>query len=188
MNLDRIKLITETHCAGYDSVSYYKDLILQDLKKDNDLLELFNNPDLSLSRPEDFINVNIFPFLKIPDSQSIVKNFLCFDLDVIETVYSNEYKAVYELTFRCLSHADEVETPWGINRHDLMAAIIKDRFNYSNILGNMLVKETDKAYVAEGPYYYRVIKFHSTQNNDLRQLQRKNLLDNNRDKYVGSKD
>lgn len=183
MNEERIKLVTQIRPVGFDSITYYKDLILQDLKKDSDLLELFNNHDLSLSRPEDFINTNIFPFLKIPDTQSIVKNILCFDLDVTETLYKNEYKATYELIFRCLCHSDEVETPWGVNRHDLMAAIIKDRYCYSNILGPQLIKEVDKSYVAEGPYYYRVLKFHSTQNNDLRFVQQKNMLDGDRSKY-----
>lgn len=183
MNIERIKLITSIQDTGFDSICYYKDLILQDLKQDQDLLELLNNPSLSLSRPEDYINTNIFSFLKIPDSQSIVKNFVCFDLDVIETLYANEYKSTYELTFRCLTHTSEVETPWGINRHDLMAAIIKDRYCYSNILGPQLVKEVDKSYVAEGSYYYRILKFHSVQNNDLRQVQRKNYLDKDRTIY-----
>lgn len=183
MNMERIRYFTQIQESGYDSISYYKDLILTDLTKDQDLLELLNNKTLLLSRPNDFYNTNIFSFLKIPDAQSTVKNFLCFELDTVDTVTANSHKAVYELVFRCITHVDDVETPWGMNRHDLMAAIIKDRFTYSNILGTQLEKTQDKGYTAESSYYYRVIRFHTTQNNDLRQLQRKNLLDLDREKY-----
>lgn len=186
MNIDRINLLTKVQDTGYDSISYYKNLILDDIKKDSDLLELFNNPELSVTRPEDFVNTNILSVLKIPHSQSVVKNFLCFELDELEAIYGNNHKASYELTFRCVCHEDEVETPWGINRHDLMAAIIKDRFCYSNILGPLLTKTMDKGYVAENTYYYRVLKFQTIQNNDLRQVQRKNMLDSNRGKYANA--
>lgn len=184
MNAERIRLFTQIQDTGYDTISYYKELLLTDLKKDGDLLELLHNSSLSLSRPDDFVNVNIFSFLRIPDPQSVIKNFLCFELDKATSISGNSFKTVYELTFRCITHVDDVETVWGMNRHDLLAAIIKDRYNYSNILGTQLSKTTDKGYIAENAYYYRVVKFQTIQNNDLRQLQRKNLVDLDRGMYA----
>lgn len=189
MNEDRIQLFSKAQVSGFDNITLYKDIILSDLQKDSDLLELLDNSSLSPARPQDYIDTNIFSYLRIPDSQSVVKNFVCFELDEVDTLIGNQYKAVYDLTFRCIVHESEVTTPWGINRHDLIGAIIKDRYNYSNLIGNQLVKIVDKGYITEGNvYYYRVLKFQTVQNNEIRHIQKLNLLDQNRDKYDRSKE
>ena len=48
--------------------------------KDPDLLEVLHNKELEKinASPEDYRNINIFSYLKIPETQSIVKNFICF--------------------------------------------------------------------------------------------------------------
>ena len=54
---------------GFDSISYDKRKILEDLYKDSDIIEILNNKELQAVNacPEDYYNVNIYSFLKIPD-------------------------------------------------------------------------------------------------------------------------
>ena len=42
--------------------------------------------------------------------------------------------------FRTIAHQDDVSTIWGIDRQDLLAALVKERFQWSNILGTQLIK------------------------------------------------
>ena len=81
MNQERIdRLFSCRNEQGFDSISYDKRKILEDLYKDSDIIEILNNKELQAVNacPEDYYNVNIYSFLKIPDAQSKVKNFICF--------------------------------------------------------------------------------------------------------------
>ena len=92
MNQERIdRLFSCRNEQGFDSISYDKRKILEDLYKDSDIIEILNNKELQAVNacPEDYYNVNIYSFLKIPDAQSKVKNFICFEVNDTEIVYSN---------------------------------------------------------------------------------------------------
>lgn len=185
INEERIKRVLTFQTSGYDDICLYKKKILKDILSDTDILEILNNPHLDLSTPEEFYNINIFDRLKIPstDAQSIAKNFICFELDDIESIFENKCMINKQLTFRIISPEKDVETPYGLNRHDLISALIKERFCWSNILGNRLEKVSDTGRVAESEYYYRDIKFQTITTNTLSNAQTKNLLDSNRSKY-----
>lgn len=181
MTKDRIeKIFTKSSCSGYDGIIHSKNIILNDIYKDNDIFELLHNTELEkLNSPhEDYFNVNIFNFLKIPDAQSTVKNFICFEVDDINVSYSNKIMTLRQITFRVISHKDDVETIYGISRHDLLAALIKERFQWSNILGPQLKKTYDAGKVAENGYYYRTIYFQQNIPNDLQD----NLINNRLDR------
>ncbi len=153
-----------------DTVYYFKQLILKELFKDKDLLEVLNNTQLEEmgAVPEDYHNVNIFSFLKIPDTQSVVKNFICFDVDVTEPSRENNVIASAIVRFRTIAHADSVQTEYGINRQDLLALIIRDIFSWSNIFGNQAKRIYDTSKASDNGYYYRDIQFLVTKQNDLR--------------------
>lgn len=172
---------------GFDSITYDKRKILEDLYKDSDIFELLNNKELqSMSAcPEDYYNVNIYSFLKIPEAQSKVKNFICFEVNDTETVDSNDIMILKQVIFRTISHKDDVSTLWGIDRQDLLAALIKERFQWSNILGTQLVKRYDSGKVAENGYYYRNIYFEQIAPNDIQNRLKSNRLDKIGRDYYG---
>ena len=63
MNQERIeKLLSNRKEEGFDSISYDKRKILEDIYKDPDIIEILNNKDLlSVNAcPEDYYNVNIY--------------------------------------------------------------------------------------------------------------------------------
>lgn len=169
MTEERLDIIDRINKDKYDDITYDKMVILKDLFKDKDLIELLNNKELEKidASPEDYYNINIFSFLKIPKTQSVVKNFVCFEIDDTEEIYGNNVMISKLVRFRVVSHEDDIETEYGMNRHDLLALIIKDRFNWSNILGLQLKKIYDEGKVTENDYYYREIWYKTITPNSL---------------------
>lgn len=183
--IDRLLSCRETE--GYDSISYDKQIILEDIYKDPDIFEVLHNTELEAQNavPEDYHNVNIYSYLKIPDSQSKVKNFICFEVNDLEISYSNKIMVTKQVIFRTVSHKDDVETIYGIDRQDLLAALIKERFQWSNILGTQLVKTYDSGKVAENGYYYRNMYFEQITPNGLQNRLSSNRLDKLGRDYYG---
>lgn len=144
-----------------DTIALFKQMILKDIYTDPDIIEVLHNTELEKleAPPEDYCNVNIFSYLKIPDTQSVVKNFLCFDVHDLNEVYGTANYVERDIVFRCVSHEDDVKTEYGINRHDLLGMLIRDRFSWTNYMGMQFQKEYDAGKVAENGYYYREIKF-----------------------------
>ena len=81
------------------------------------------------------------------------------------------------VVFRTISHQEQVDTPYGIDRQDLLALLIKERFNWSNVLGTQLRKVYDSGKVAESGYYYRDIYFEQVVVNGLQKSEMQNRLD-----------
>jgi len=162
MTQDRLDLIQNIHKDHkIDEIVYCKYQILQRLYQDPDLFEVLHNTELEEQGaiPEDYKNVNIFSFMRIPDTQSTVKNFVCFEVDDTEPSLQNNMIIKKVVRFRTISHKDDIETGYGIDRQDLLAMIIKDLFNWSTLLNMQMKKVYDKGYIAENGYYYRDIHY-----------------------------
>ena len=84
-----------------------------------------------------------------------------------------------------IAHQDDVSTIWGIDRQDLLAALVKERFQWSNILGTQLIKTYDSGKVAENGYYYRNMYFEQTAPNDIQNRLKSNRLDKLGRDYYG---
>lgn len=170
MTEDRLKLIQNIHKDHkIDEITYCKYAIQQKLFADPDLIELLHNKELleQDAPPEDYKNVNIFSFMKIPDTQSTVKNFICFEVDDTEPSLQNNVIIKKIVRFRAISHQDDIETGYGIDRQDLIALVIKDIFNWSTLLNMQMKKIYDKGNVAENGYYYRDIHYVLEMTNSL---------------------
>ena len=145
------------------------------LTEDQDILNTLHNKDLEKNHTNDngiingdaYRDVNIYSFLKIPDSQSTVKNFICFEVDDVEIPRYSEVLIKKNIIFRTISHDDDYQTDWGINRQDLLAMIIKSKFDWSNVFGMHLEKVYDKGRIAENGYYYREFIFETTTLNNM---------------------
>ena len=171
-------LIEKTHRDGggdrYDDIDRYKYLIMKILTEDQDILNTLHNKDLEKKHTNEngiingdaYRDVNIFSILKIPDSHSTVKNFICFEVDDIEVPKYSESLIKKNLIFRTISHDEDYKTDWGINRQDLLASIIKSKLDWSNIFGMHIEKVYDKGRIAENGYYYREFIFETTAPNN----------------------
>lgn len=196
MTDDRLKIINATtdlqtpgirKDVNVDMISVMKQMILKDLYLDKDIFEVLHNVDLEKKHalPEDYYNVNIFSYLRIPGAQSVVKNFICFEVNDVNELFQDTVFLERNVIFRTLSHEQDVQTKWGIDRQDLLAMLIKDRFSWTNHMGMRLNRIYDVGKSAENGYYYREIRFNVVSPNALVQqgtyIQQ---LDRQRGKYA----
>ena len=106
-----------------DDIIEMKRLIKQKLIADPDILEALNNKDVPIDSPDEFLDNNIFGFIRIPTTQDTVRNFICFTVDDIEPDRYNSHMKVQQIQFNCICHLDDMKTEYGIDRHDLLGLI-----------------------------------------------------------------
>ena len=81
-------------------------------------------------------NSLIRPFLFIPDTQTTVKCYVCYQVGFRDTVRYQPGLKETQVTFTIFAHGDDrMDKLTGIPRHDLIASIIRERFAWSNIFG-----------------------------------------------------
>lgn len=174
-----IDIIEKSHRQGnglaYDDIDSYKYIIMDVLTKNQDILKTLHNKELEqedkkingLLNGDLYRDVNIYNFLKIPDTQSVSKNYICFEVDDMEQLRYNEAFITKNITFRTVCFEDDVKTDWGIARQDLLAMIIKNEFDWSNIFGMHISKSYDRGRISEDGYYYRELIYETTVPNNL---------------------
>ena len=144
---------------------------IKDVLLDNRyLIHVLNNKELEEADAEadDYFNVNIKPYFIIPDTQSSTKNFLCYEIGFDETNRYNETVKVLQVTFYILCHQkDIIDADTGIARHDLLAALVQDQFNYIDIFGGKLKIVSDKPSTTATNYAARTLVFETTTDNNL---------------------
>ena len=159
---------------GYDDTERYKYLIMKMFTDNQDILWTLHNE--SLEKDVDingnlygasYRNVNIFNYLKIPGVQSEVSNFICFEVNDVSKYNGNAVLLEKNIIFRTISHEDECITDWGISRQDLLAAIIKNEFDWTNVFGMHIEKVSDVGRISENGYYYREFIYETVTPNNL---------------------
>jgi hypothetical protein len=109
--------------------------IKQTLIADTDILEVLHNPDIDIDSPDEFLDTNIFGFIRIPNTQDTVRNFICFTVDDIEEHRFNEVMKLQDIQFVVICHLSDMKTEYGIDRHDLLGYLIRDTINWTNLFG-----------------------------------------------------
>ena len=113
-------------------------------------------------------NSNIRPYLFIPDTQTDVKHYVCYQVAFDELPrYSNVQKYT-EITFNIFVNGkDRTDKLTGIPRHDLIASIIREKFNWSNIFGMQTHLISSKESVTDNNYLVRTLIFQITDVNSI---------------------
>lgn len=158
-----------------DDVSRMKEKIKKNLLQSPELLyalndkeyesELFND-DGTINEDGDwsiYFGTRIRPYRYIPDVQSHVGNYICYRVDFNEVPRFNDFEKYTLITFFVYcDHQNAVDELTGIPRHDLIASIIRERFNWSNIFGThcRLVSNTED--FTDGNYTLRTLIFQTT--------------------------
>lgn len=163
-----MKMLTENqdvlwtlHNSELEEKSYY----LKDDK--NEYILDDNGEKIEMLNGDAYRNVSIFNFLKIPDTQSKVKNYICFEVNDIEQPRYRDNLMIKNIIFRTVSHESDYKTDWGIARQDLLSAIIQSEFDWTNTFGMHIEKIYDRGRVAENGYYYREFAYETTVPNNL---------------------
>ena len=160
-----------------DDIISMKRLIKQKLISDTDILEALNNKDIDLDSPDEFLDTNIFGFIRIPSTQDTVRNFICFTVDDIEEDRYNEVIKVQYIQFNCICHLDDMKTDYGIDRHDLLGALVRQNFNWTNMFGLQFKLIYNKESTVDSDYYCRTLKFEATKPNSLNKARMDNPYD-----------
>ena len=143
-----------------------KKRIAEELVKNKNIIYLLNNKELDSK--DEYININIFPYYNVDLTQTHVDNFICFETQWTEEQRYNDRMKLQQLVFYILCHVDNVtDELTGLTRHDLIAALITDQFNWTNILGNKMHCVSSRPSTVDNKYVTRTLIFEQITNNNL---------------------
>lgn len=151
-----------------DDIVRKKRLIEQILYSDEDIVEVLDNPDIDPESPEDLVHENIFPFLRIPGTQDVSKNFITFTVDDTERMPSNSVMKTQTIQFVVFVHKDNIKTKYGMTRHDLLGYLIRDIFHLSNKLGPQMELISNREGVTDTDYHTRTLRFELIDDNSTK--------------------
>lgn len=150
-----------------------KQQIKKRLLSDKYLIHVLNNKELEKAdaEPDDYFGVNILPFFILPETQTKVDNFVCFETSN-EIKYSMNYNAsvrkTQQITFTILCNdKNDIDKETSLPRHDLLAALIQNMFNYEVFLGGRWILVSDRASVTDTHYLMRTLLFQQDTDNNL---------------------
>ena len=113
-------------------------------------------------------NSNIRPFLFIPDTQTEVKHYICYQVSFDEMPRYQDTLKYTNVTFTIFVHGnDRNDKLTGIPRHDLIASIIRERFNWSNIFGMQTHLVSSKESTTDNNYLVRTLVFQVVDTNGI---------------------
>lgn len=113
-------------------------------------------------------NSNIRPFLFISDTQTEVRHYICYQVGFDKMPKNNDLLKYTNVTFTIFVHGnDRMDKLTGIPRHDLIASIIRERFNWSNIFGMQTKLIYSKEDTIDDSYLVRVLKFQMVDTNSI---------------------
>ena len=150
-----------------DDIVQKKRIIGQMLYSDPDIIEVLDNPNLDSTCPDEYMYVNIFPFIRIPGTQDKSKNYITFMLDDMEKSQFNKSMKSQFLKVVIFVHKDLVKTKLGAERHDLLGYLVKDVFHLSNSLGLQLTLVSNREGVTDTDYCTRTLQFEMTTPNSI---------------------
>lgn len=111
---------------------------------------------------------NIRPYLFIPDTQTEVKHYICYQVSFDEMPRYQDTLKYTNVTFTIFVHGnDRNDKLTGIPRHDLIASIIRERFNWSNIFGMQIHLVSSKESTTDNNYLVRTLVFQVVDTNGI---------------------
>lgn len=111
---------------------------------------------------------NIRPYLFIPDTQTEVKHYICYQVSFDEMPRYQDTLKYTNVTFTIFVHGnDRNDKLTGVPRHDLIASIIRERFNWSNIFGMQTHLVSSKESTTDNNYLVRTLVFQVIDTNGI---------------------
>ena len=113
-------------------------------------------------------NSNIRPYLFIPETQTDVEHYVCYQVMFDELPRYPNIQKYTEITFNIFVNGkDRTDKLTGIPRHDLIASIIREKFNWSNIFGMQTHLISSKESITDNNYLVRTLIFQITDVNSI---------------------
>lgn len=165
---DKKYLLNLKHSLDSDNIKA-KETIKRELLDNQYIIHVLNNKELEKvnAGADDYYNVNIFPTLSVPFTQSSVENFVCFEVKY-DTVKFAKTTKVLQIVFNIVCQSQNIiDKETGLPRHDLLAALIQDKFNYTNYFGRQIALVSDIPSTVDKIYSARTLVFEQMTDNNL---------------------
>ena len=141
-----------------------KQEIKQRLLDNKYIIKVLANKELEEAdaEPDDYFGINIKPYYMIPETQTSAQNIVCFETSYEprsrwETVVVEKYQ---QIIFYILCHSNNaIEPMTSVARHDLLAALIMEEFNFKVLSCGRIHLLSDKASVTDTNYLSRTLVF-----------------------------
>jgi len=153
----------------YDGIKI-KQQIKQALLNNKHIIHVLNNKELedADAEPDDYFNVNIIPTYMIAPTQHSVQNFICYTVSFTDVPQYDKTKKFQQIVFVILCEQKNIiDKDTSLPRHDLLAALIQDQFNYTNLLGSKVKLVKDRELVVDNNYACRELTFEQYVDNNL---------------------
>lgn len=168
-NIDKdiVEIIQYKKQKGNDNIQY-KETIKDKLINNSKIIRSINNKDLDPDSPDDYYGENILPYYLIVETQTSDKNYICFETSFTEVArYNNVMKLGQVIFYIVCNNKDILDKETGIARHDLLAALITDEFDWTNLFGTQVKLVSDKPTVIDSQYVGRTLIFEQTTPNSI---------------------
>ena len=164
---DIIEIIKYKKQTGNDNIQY-KETIKEKLINNSKIIRSLNNRDLDPDCPDDYYGENILPYYLLVDVQAQSKNYICFETSFSEIHrYNNVMKQGEVIFYIICDNKDILDKETGIARHDLLAALITDEFNWSNLFGTQVQLVSDRPTAIDSQYVGRTLVFEQITTNSI---------------------
>lgn len=113
-------------------------------------------------------NSNIRPFLFIPDTQTDVRHYICYQIGTDENVRYNPSEKLLNITFTIFVYGnDRIDKLTRIPRHDLLAALIRENFAWIGFEIEKPIPIGNKESITDNNYLVRTLQYQCVLPNDL---------------------
>lgn len=147
-----------------------KEQVKRKLIENKYIIHVLNNKELeeAEAEPDEYFGKAIMPYYIIEPTQTNVQNFICFTVGFDKVYVSNKVMKRLMLTFEILcEQKTAIDEDTSTARQDLLAALIKDQFNYTNIFGAKIICVENKELVVDTNYAARRLIFEQLTDNNL---------------------
>lgn len=155
--------------SHYEEITI-KNKIKEELLNDHKIIHALNASDLDENTPSDYYGKYILPYYMIPDTQTKPNHYICYDTSFNEIARYNSTFKLQQVTFYilcCISEGAGLDQDTGLARHDLLAALIVDRFNYTNLFGTQIHVVENKSRPVDKHFCARTVIFEQTTPNSI---------------------
>lgn len=168
-NEDRLALLKFRDIIDSDDIMV-KQEIKNKLLNNKFIIHAIHNVELEQKDPdpEDYFGLNIKPYYIIPDVNVDNRNYICYTVSYEDVDRYNDTVKYLNITFVILCYVrdiDDKET--GIARHDLLAALLQDEFNYVPFNGGKVKMVSNKESVVDNNYVARTLVFQQRTDNNI---------------------
>jgi hypothetical protein len=159
-----------------------KEIIKQKLLANDDIIHVLDNEHLKQvdAENDEYFWVNILPFYLIPDAQTDSQNYICYSVgyENMERNFTNSSRTYNDLqrhlhvVFVILCEKKNIkDRDTGIARHDLLAALIQNEFNFTNFFGRKIELISDNETTVDNNYLCRTLVFSQVTDNNITKTQ-----------------